>query len=268
MPDGKTDNSFKSIFEHIENFLYDFLLLEHDIRYGIGAQILTGLALRKLVVQHGIWDLTVAVYCEERTWKPFVCSCSKALHPCILDFRDASPALIYWTRYMYILNQLLCCRLIFILLLITFYIIDCISLFMLYAGFICAVPRWEQVIDFENPWEPKFRETQWMCRVSVASFILIAISCSWNVYLYPWRWCFLFSWHWLSFLLFLLHMEEHDLKYHLYKKILFKLLNVTCIIDYDNSPAICLHLSFFWIFSHWNTKIQALHFFFHALFMC
>lgn len=54
MPDGKTDNSFKSIFEHMENFLYDFLLLEHDIRYGIGAQILTGLALRKLVVQHGI----------------------------------------------------------------------------------------------------------------------------------------------------------------------------------------------------------------------
>ena len=51
-----------------------------------------------------------------------------------------------------------------------------------------------------------------------------------------------------SFLLFLLHMEEHDLKYHLYKKILFKLLNVTWIIDYDNSPAICLHLSFFWIF--------------------
>ena len=194
----------------MENFLYDFLLLEHDIRYGIGAQILTGLALRKLVVQHGIWDLTVAVYSEERTWKPFVCSCSKALHPCILDFRDASPALIYWTRYMYILNQLLCCRLIFILLLITFYIIDCIGLLMLYAGFVCAVPRWEQVIDFENPWEPKFRETQWMCRVSVPSFILIAISCSWNVYLYPWRWCFSFSWHWLSFLLFLLHMEEHD----------------------------------------------------------
>ena len=33
------------------------------------------------------------------------------------------------------------------------------------SSFIHAVSGWKQVIDFEDCWEPEFREAQWVCRV-------------------------------------------------------------------------------------------------------
>lgn len=117
-------------------------------------------------------------------------------------------------------------RLIFLLLLISIYVTDSIGLFMLYAGFVCTVSRWEQVIDFENSWEPEFRETQWMCRVSALSFSCKCFKLCLECYLYPWRWWFSFSWYFLSFSGF----------YFTWKN-MFRLLPVTRIFEDDKCHA-------------------------------